>query len=202
MEWLQKILANAVYGEDGKLDIEATMKKVNEEAPKHIVPKEQYNGKVDELKTANQTISDLKKNNADNETLQQTIKTHEETIKGLQKKNGDMQKTYALKDALSKEGCTDPDYLIYKQGGLDKFTFDKEGNPIGVKELVEPMKADNPLLFPKNSKETHYNPQGGDGGADKNPFAKDSFNLTEQGKLFRENPEQARALGAAAGVNI
>lgn len=202
MEWLQKILANAVYGEDGKLDIEATMKKVNEEAPKHIVPKEQYNGKVDELKTANQTISDLKKNNADNETLQQTIKTHEETIKGLQKKNGDMQKTYALKDALSKEGCTDPDYLIYKQGGLDKFTFDKDGNPIGVKELVEPMKADNPLLFPKNSKETRYNPQGGDGGADKNPFAKDSFNLTEQGKLFRENPEQARALAAAAGVNI
>ena len=27
MEWLQKILANAVYGEDGKLDVDATMKK-------------------------------------------------------------------------------------------------------------------------------------------------------------------------------
>ena len=43
MEWLQKILSNAVYGADGKLDVEATMKKVNEEAPKHIIPKEQYN---------------------------------------------------------------------------------------------------------------------------------------------------------------
>ena len=49
MEWLQKILSNAVYTQDGKLDVEATMKKINEEAPKHIVPKEQYNGKVSEL---------------------------------------------------------------------------------------------------------------------------------------------------------
>lgn len=26
MDWLQKILANAVYGEDGKLDVEATVR--------------------------------------------------------------------------------------------------------------------------------------------------------------------------------
>lgn len=50
MDWLQKILSNAVYGEDGKLDVTATMKKINEEAPKHIIPKEQYNGKVNKLK--------------------------------------------------------------------------------------------------------------------------------------------------------
>lgn len=43
MDWLQKILSNAVYTQDEKLDVEATMKKINEEAPKHIVPKEQYN---------------------------------------------------------------------------------------------------------------------------------------------------------------
>lgn len=202
MEWLQKILANAVYGEDGKLDIEATMKKVNEEAPKHVIPKDQYNGKVEELKTANDTIADLKKSNADNEMLQQTIKDHEETIKNLQKKNGDMQKTYALRDALAKEGCSDPDYLIYRQGGLDKFTFDKDGKPLGVKELIEPMRSDNPLLFPKNGKESHYTPQGGSGHSGKNPFEKDSFNLTEQGRMFRENPEQARAMAAAAGVQI
>ena len=34
-------------------------------------------------------------------------------------------KTYALKEQLSKAGVTDADYLIYKQGGIDKFTFDK-----------------------------------------------------------------------------
>ncbi len=35
----EKFISNAVYGADGKLDVEATMKKVNEEATKHIIPK-------------------------------------------------------------------------------------------------------------------------------------------------------------------
>lgn len=202
MEWLQKILSNAVYGEDGKLDVEATMKKINEEASKHIIPKEQYNGKVEELNTANQTISDLKKENADNADLQKRIGEHETTIGNLRKENTDMRKTYALKESLTKEGCTDPEYFIYKQGGLEKFAFDKEGKPLGVKELVESSKADNPLLFPKSAKEHHYNPKGGNGGGEVNPFAKDTFNMTEQGRMFRENPEQARVMAASAGVKI
>ena len=86
MEWLQKILSNAVYAADGKLDVKATMKKVNEEAPKHIIPKEQYNGKVKELETANETIGDLKKNNAGNEELQKTIKQ----MKGLKESYKDL----------------------------------------------------------------------------------------------------------------
>ena len=36
----------------------------------------------------------------------------------------------------------------------------------------------------------------------KNPFAKETFNLTEQGKLFKENPELARQLAAQAGVSL
>lgn len=35
----------------------------------------------------------------------------------------------------------------------------------------------------------------------KNPFSKDYFNLTKQGKLIRENPEQARQLIIQAGGN-
>ena len=82
MEWLKTILENAVIT-DGKLDVEATMKSINAEFPKHAVPKQDYNDKVKELSTANDTIKDLKKNNADNEELQKTIKTHEGTIKQL-----------------------------------------------------------------------------------------------------------------------
>lgn len=200
MEWLKKILGGAEI-KDGKLDVDALTAVISKEVPKHFVPKEDFNAKVSELKTANDTIKNLKDSNKDNEELQNTIKTHEQTIKNLQKENENTKKEYALKDALSKEGCTDPAYFIYKQGGIEKFSFDKDGAPVGVKEMVEPLKADNPLLFPKG-KETHYNPNGGSGGAGKNPFDKDSFNLTEQGKLFRDNPEQARAMAAAAGVEI
>lgn len=201
MEWLQTILEKAEV-KDGKLETEALLAAIKAEIPKHLVSKVDFNAKVEELKTANGTIATLKKENKDNEELQNTIKTHETTISNLQKEKADMKKTYALREALAKEGCSDPDYLIYKQGGLDKFTFDKDGSPIGVKEIVEPMKVENAVLFPQNKKEQHYNPAGGGAGGTNNPFLKDSFNLTEQGRIFKENPEQARAMAAAAGVEI
>ena len=83
MEWLKAILEKAVIT-DGKLDVEATMKTINAEFPKHAVPKQDYNDKVKELSTANDTIKDLKKNNADNEDLQQkTMKLRWQTSKQL-----------------------------------------------------------------------------------------------------------------------
>lgn len=201
MEWLQKILASAVIGTDGKLDVEAAMKAVKAELPKHFVPKEDYNTKVTELKTASDTIKDLKEANADNETLQKTIKEHEETIGNLQAENEKVKKTYALTAALKEEGCTDPDYLIYKHGGVEKFAFDKDGKPIGVKDTIQPYK-ESKTLFPTGQKEQNYSPAGGGGGNVVNPFAKDTWNMTEQGKLFKENPAQARELASAAGINI
>ena len=102
MDWLQKILENAVYGDDGKLNVENTMKKINEEAAKHIVAKEQYNTKVKELDAANDTIKDLKKSNEDNEELQKTIKAHEATIKQLQKDHEAELKGMKIDSAITK----------------------------------------------------------------------------------------------------
>ena len=36
----------------------------------------------------------------------------------------------------------------------------------------------------------------------RNPFAKETFSLTEQGQLFKNNPELARQLAAEAGVTL
>lgn len=41
---------------------------------------------------------------------------------------------------------------------------------------------------------------GAGGGGGKNPWSKDSFNVTEQGRLMRENPARAKQLKAAAGA--
>lgn len=59
MEWLKAILEKAKI-EDGKLDIDGVMSTVNSEFPKYAVPKNVFNDKVTELKTANKTIEDLK----------------------------------------------------------------------------------------------------------------------------------------------
>jgi TolA-binding protein len=200
MQWLLDLIAK--HTKDGVLDTEALTKEVNTEFPKHAVPKADFNTLNEQLKTANGTIADLKKNNADNETLQGTIKEHEKTIAGLKTEGEKTRKEYALKDKLREQNVTDPDYLIYKHGGVDKFNFDKDGNPIGLEDSIKPYKESMSHIFKTGNTQTNYNPAGGGGGAGKNPFAKDSFNLTEQGKLLKENPVQAKELAAAAGVII
>ena len=203
MEWLKAILEKAEIA-DGKLDVDAVMNAVQKEFPKHAVPKEDFNAKVKELETANGTITELKKSNGDNEELQKKIGDYEAEIKNLKKSAEDTEKNYALKEQLAKQGVLDPDYLIYKAGGLEKFNFDKEGKPIGVEEAVKPYKEDATMahLFKQEQQKPPYNPKNGGAGGVTNPFAKDTFNLTEQGRMLKENPAQAKELAAAAGVTL
>lgn len=198
MEWLKAILEKAVIT-DGKLDVDGTMKLINAEFPKHAVPKQDYNDKVKELSTANDTIKDLKKNNADNEDLQKKVKDYEAEVAGLKTAAENTKKEYALKNKLKEAGAMDADYIIYKQGGLDKFTFDKEGKVIGLDDVLKPMREASPHLFKAAG---GYNPSSGGNPPANNPFAKETYNLTEQGRLLKQNPEQARQLAAAAGVKI
>lgn len=166
-----------------------------------VAEKESLEGQI---KTLNTTIGDLKKNNADNETLQTTIANLQGELKKQQTASEEIAKTYALKEQLTKQGVLDPDYLIYKAGGLEKFNFDKEGKPIGVEEAVKPYKEDAAMahLFKQEQQKPPYNPKDGGTGGVTNPFAKDTFNLTEQGRMLKENPAQAKELAAAAGVTL
>lgn len=201
MEWLKEILEKAVIT-DGKLDVEAAVKAINAEFPKHAVPKQDYNDKVKELSTASETIKDLKKNNADNAELQQKVKDYEAETARLKTEADNTRKEYALKDKLKEAGVTDADYIIYKQGGLDKFTFDKDGKVIGLDDVLKPMRESSPHLFKNAGGTGGYDPAGGGKPPVNNPFAKETYNLTEQGRLFKQNPEQARQMAAAAGVKL
>ena len=166
-----------------------------------IAEKENLEGQVE---TLNGTIKTLKKDNQGNEELQKTITTLQEDLKRQQNENVNTVKTYALKESLAKTGVLDPDYLIYKAGGIEKFTFDKDNHPVGVEDAIKPYKEDAAMahLFRQETRKPPYNPQNGGAGGAENPFAKETFNMTKQGKLLRENPEQARAMAAAAEVTI
>ena len=219
MEFLKEVLGEALYGQ-----VETAVKAYNEKpenkdkqinignlASGEYVGKGKYDTLLAEkgnletqVKTLNTTIGELKKNNKDNEDLQTKIGNLEKDLIQQQEENVKISKNYALKEQLSKAGVLDPDYIIYKHGGVDKFTFDKDNKPIGVDDVIKPYKEDANMahLFKQQEKKPPYNPAGGGAGPSKNPFAKESYNMTEQAKLFRSNPEQARALAAAAGVEI
>ena len=171
------------------------------EAIKVYVPKERFDEVNGKLKEANTTIETLRKNNQDNEELQKQVDQYKTKAIEMETAATNTRKEYALRDKLKEAGVTDVDYIIYKQGGLDKFNFDKDGKPIGVDDVLKPLKEASPHMF-KNKDGGGYNPAGGGNPPAGNPFAKDTWNMTEQGKLFRENPAQARQLAAAAGVKL
>lgn len=220
MEFLKDILGEDLYKQvsdtvnayNGKPENKDKQVKIADLGSGQYVDKGKYDAAVAEkenlagqVKTLNTTINDLKKNNADNEILQNTITDLQTKLKDQQTANEQISKTYALKDSLAKQGVLDPDYLIYKAGGLDKFTFDKEGKPVGVEDAVKPYKEDKTMahLFKQDQPKPPYHPQGGTGGTGTaNPFAKETFNLTKQGELLKSNPEQAKAMAAAAGVTL
>lgn len=187
MDWLQKILSNAVYGEDGKLDVEATMKKINEEAPKHIIPKEQYNGKIKELEAANQTITDLKKNNGDNEELQKTVKAHEETIRQLKadhKKEMDgMKIDAAISSALTKEKAKHPELM---EGKFDrsKIKIAEDGTISGVDEQLKSFKESYKDMFEFTTPVSGRSPKNPDGRGSGNvtfdSLVKNADNMTAE----------------------
>lgn len=102
LEWLNEILKSATVT-DGALEVEKLQKAIEAEFPKHAVPKQDYNDKVKELATANNTIKDLKKDNADNEELQTKVKNYETEIENLKNAATNTAREYALKDRL-KEG--------------------------------------------------------------------------------------------------
>lgn len=188
---------DSIFAENGK-DIEAERTKVTEAKDK-------------ELQTANDTIKNLQKtikdfDGVDVEKLKKDAadwKTKYDTdIKAAQDQTKKLAMEYALKDSLREAGVLDADYVIYKQGGLDGFTFDKEGKPVGITELVEPLKKSSPQLFKAAGPAGGYDPAAGGGAPTNNPFAKDTYNLTEQGRLLKENPARAKELASAAGITI
>ena len=83
---------------------------------------------------------------------------------------------------------------------LEKVSLDGD-NLIGLDEQLKALKEKESYLFGEDSiKGRGANPPGDsvDPEYKNNPFSKEHFNLTEQGRLYKENPELAAKLKAAA----
>ena len=174
------------------------------------VPKSRFNEVNEEKKTLQTTIADrdkqletLKKNSGDAESLKKQIEQLQADNKKAkdeaEAKLKDLQFANAIKLAIV-EKAQDVDIV---SGLFDKtkLILGADGKVTGLEEQLKALEKEKPFLF-KQQNQNPYTPNGGQGGGSKNPFAKETWNLTEQGKLFMSNPEQARAMAAAAGVKI
>lgn len=175
------------YVEKAKFD-EATTAKTNLET---------------QIKERDKQLETLKKTAGDKEKLENTIKQLQEENKTAKTKYETDLKNIRIDSAvkLKINGIAQDVDIVSGLIDKTKLIVSDDGTVTGLDEQINPLKQSKPFLF-KNDKGAKYDPAGGNGGNKINPFKKDTFNLTEQGKLFKENPALAKSLAQEAGINI
>jgi hypothetical protein len=191
---LRELLGEELYNQiiakagDNKLDIVSNG---------NWIPKDKFNALNEQLKTANSTITDLKKDNKDNEDLQTKVGDYETKVKGYEKQIKDLQFNYSLDNALKGANVRNIK-AIKALLNLDNVKLDGE-TIIGLNEQIEALKTSDSYLF-SEAQETKFTGvtvvDGVKTPAGYNPWKKETFNLTAQGKILTENPELAKTLMA------
>lgn len=212
MEWLKELLKNLGIADDQIDKIDAEVRK---ELPLHFVPKSQYNDTSEAKKKAEEALAErdkqlekLKKEAGDNEDLKKQIETLQTENKAAKEKleaeMKDLRLNTAIKLAVAAD-AHDPD-LVTGLVDKSKLLLTDDGKVSGLDDQLKALRDSKAFLFVEKDETGKPRfkgakpPEGTDksGSGQKNPWSKEHFNLTEQGKILRENPELAKQLQAAA----
>lgn len=159
---------------------------------------------VAQIADRDKQLTTLKKAAGDNESLKAQIenlqKANKEQKDAADARIKTLQLDSAIKLALG-ESVQDLD-IVSSLIKRDALVLGEDGKVSGLKEQVEDLRKTKPFLFKQEGGMPGYHPRGGSGPLMDNPFAKETFNLTKQGQLLKENPEKAREMASAAGVKI
>lgn len=170
------------------------------EEMKGFIPKARFDEVNDAKKDLEQQIKDrdtqlteLNKKVKGNEDLEKTIKDLQEANKTTkdtyEAKIKEMQIESAIRDKLTDTKY--PDLLITKFD-KSKLVVAADGTISGIDEQLTGLKETYKDLFTPDVKGNPPYNKDKTPPAGKNPWSKEHFNLTEQGRLLRENPELAK----------
>ena len=144
-------------------------------------------------------LKELQKKAKGNEELEKRIQELQEANKATKEqyeaKIKDMTITAAIQSKLTDAKY--PDLLLTKFD-RSKLSIAEDGTVLGIDEQLTALKEQYKDLFKPDLKGREPNNIGGTPPGVKNPWSKEHFNLTEQGRILRENPELAAQLQAAA----
>lgn len=152
----------------------------------------------EQIKTANATIEDLKKNNKDNEALQKAIQEHETTIENLKKESAQKDFNYALDSVLKDNKCKNTKALKALLD-LDNIKFN-EGKLEGLEGQLTALKESDGYLFdtsnpaPGNTGGTGNHPRvgGGTGAVTKADLMKMPY--SKRVEFYNNNKEEFNRL--------
>lgn len=163
-----------------------------------------------DIKTRDEQLEALKK--IDAEGLQAEIEKLQKENKATKEKYEAELRQLRINNAVEKKLIASGAKNIKATKALldlESVELDEDGNVKGLDEQIKQLQEseDSKFLFNIQSSNKQqfkgFKPgESSDGTpAGKNPWSKEYFNLTEQGRILRENPELARQLQAAAKSN-
>ncbi len=171
------------------------------EALKLDLKKEQENANGFETQ-----LDTLKKSAGDNEELTKQIDTLKNTLEAERKATAEKDKRRNLVEKAKAQVAMEfnPKYadLIISKVNLDDCAIEG-GHVLGLATQLESLKTTYPEFTNRKEAKGHgttdtTHVKDGD-TAKSNPFAKETFNLTEQGRLYRDDRDEYNRLKALAG---
>lgn len=197
----------------GEVTIEEVLKEI-EDAEKDKVPRTRLNDKIDEvkelqgqLKERDNQLVELGKKAKDSEELTNEINSLKEAnatqVKDYEEKLQQQALDAKLNEALHGAKAKNPRAV---KALLDAEQIKLDGDKLlGLDDQLSALKESDAYLFAEEETpaglkgRTPHVPPGSEAPSNqKNPWKKDSFNLTEQGRLLREDPTLAQKLQAQA----
>lgn len=194
---LEKDAIDEIMAENGK-DIESAKAKAK--------PSEEVLSQLEHLKEENKAygkqLETLKKSAGDNEELKKQIEALQADNKKAREDFETELKNVRVNNAikLAIHGKVQDEDIVVSLLDKEKIVLADDGSVAGLDEQIKEMQKEKAFLFIQQ-KEPTYKPNGG-GNPVSNPWKKDSFNMTEQGKIYKENPALAKQMAADAGMQI
>lgn len=197
----------------GEVTTEEVLKEI-EDAEKDKVPRTRLNDKIDEvkelqgqLKERDNQLVELGKKAKDSEELTNEINSLKEAnatqAKDYEEKLQQQALDAKLNEALHGAKAKNPRAV---KALLDAEQIKLDGDKLlGLDDQLSALKESDAYLFAEDEtpaglkgRNPHVPPGSEVPSGQKNPWKKDSFNLTEQGRLLREDPTLAQKLQAQA----
>jgi predicted nuclease with TOPRIM domain len=206
MEWLKELLKNAGI-EEAKLD--SVIGDINKELPKHFIPKDKYNEVAEAKKKLEADIDErdkqleqLKNAAGNSEELKAQIEQlqaeNQKAAEEWQAKMAQMQLDYAIERALTAAKAKNAK-AVKALLDMEKVKLDGE-QLLGLDDQLKAIKESDPYLFGDSKKIGDGTNPPGAGDPEVNPWKKETWNLTMQGKILMEDPAKATRMKAEAGI--
>jgi hypothetical protein len=173
------------------------------------LPRSKYNEKDQEVKdlkeqldARDQQLKDLEGKAAGNEELKKALQEAQEANKATKEeweaKAAQMQLNFAIEKALTTAKAKNAK-AVKALLDMEKVKLDGE-KLLGLDDQLKAIQQSDPYLFGESGKVGSGTNPPGAGNPEVNPWKKDSWNLTMQGKILMEDPAKATRMKAEAGV--